>query len=99
MSNQYKYMELDVDIDPLEIKGDKVNGQYFDMKVSGAYKFGTKIIKVCTQEGDANFNGSTGIVLGSVINHENEIGYFVRWDSSPEKNVFVCDFKIMELKN
>ncbi|MCK1670337.1 hypothetical protein [Bradyrhizobium sp. 150] len=59
----------------------------------GAIPNGTPIVKVFSEERDANPVGTTGVVLGSMSDGERT-GYFVEWQTMPGVPVFVAEFKI-----
>jgi hypothetical protein len=66
---------------------------YTEENAPGAIPRGTAIVKVFSEDGDANPTGTRGKVLGSMSDGQR-IGYFVEWETTPGVPVFVADFKI-----
>lgn len=65
------------------------SGQFTTAQADGAMPSGTRIRKVNGKIGDAQRNGATGRVLGSLANSRIGIGYFVEWDAMPQMAVFI----------
>lgn len=63
----------------------------------GAIPAGARVVKVQSEEGDANINGAAATVLGS-IGHENVVLYFVEWDAKPGYAVAVAAFKLQAVQ-
>lgn len=65
-------------------------------EVLGAWRNGTRVIKVKTEPGDAHPLGSMATVLGSMQapDPDRTLGYFVEWDAKPRCAVFVMAAKI-----
>lgn len=60
----------------------------------GAMPNGQAIIKVQSEDGDANPVGTRGRVLGSIHDPKLGYGYFVEWETYPGVPVLVKAFKI-----
>ncbi len=98
-----------VDVLPLKdftvLKDDQAVG-YVPGSVAGAIPNERRIVKVWSEEGDANPNGTMGKVLSSIELPESvraripsdPIGYFVIWDTRPDTPVFVRGSKIREVE-
>lgn len=63
-------------------------------QAEGAMPNGQRIIKVKSEDGDANPVGTRGRVLGSLYDPELGYGYFVEWETFPGLPVLVKAFKI-----
>lgn len=63
---------------------------------AGAFPNGTRVQKTESKSGDENPNGTVGKVLGSICfpEYDPTIGYFVEWETSPKKAVFVIGSRI-----
>jgi hypothetical protein len=70
---------------------------YTTGQAPGAIPNGTPIIKVFSEQGDANPVGTTGVVLGS-MSDGTITGYFIEWQTMPGVPVFVAGFKIERQK-
>ncbi|HEY4355982.1 MAG TPA: hypothetical protein VGN16_09565 [Acidobacteriaceae bacterium] len=69
-------------------------GSFTTMQALGAWRNGTRIVKIESENGDANRVGMLGKVLGSIHEKEKGLAYFVEWDSTPKVAVLVVAWKI-----
>ncbi|WP_028165983.1 hypothetical protein [Bradyrhizobium elkanii] len=70
---------------------------YTTDQAESAIANGTPIVKVLSEKGDKNPVGSKGVVIGSILDGRDIVGYFVEWESTPDVPVFVADQKIARL--
>ena len=69
-------------------------GMHTQEQAPGAYLNGTRIVKVCSEEGDATPDGMGGKVLGSLYDEKLGHLYFVEWDNRPKVAVGTIALKI-----
>lgn len=69
------------------------HGQFTTAQAEGALPNGTRIRKVRSEPNDANRDGATGRVLGSLA-ARGLLGYFIEWDAMPRLAVFVASHRI-----
>jgi hypothetical protein len=73
-------------------------GLFTRNEVLGAWRNGTRIVKVAKDEGDANPVGVTGTVLGSLAHPREGLCYFIEWDGRPRMAVACIAWKIEPVK-
>lgn len=69
-------------------------GAFTTLEALGAWRNGTRIVKIESEDGDTNRVGSLGKVLGSVYEKTKGLAYFVEWDTTPKVAVLVMAWKI-----
>lgn len=69
-------------------------GAFTRNQVPGALANGTRIVKANTEAGDGTPEGTPGVVLGSVVNDEGRIAYFVEWANRPRLAVGCAALKV-----
>lgn len=67
-------------------------GAFTRAQAPGAYPNGQRIVKVRSEPGDSQPNGTPGTVLGSVA-REGVIAYFIEWDTARREAVLVLASK------
>lgn len=70
------------------------HGMFTRNQAPGAYRNGTRVVKIATDVGDTHPLGATATVLGSLYHPKVGFGYFVEWDSHRRSAVFVVPWKI-----
>jgi hypothetical protein len=73
------------------------HGSFTRRNALGAWRAGTRIVKVKSEEGDATPDGAQGVVLGSISHKDLQNGmplYFVEWDSQPRCAVACIGWKL-----
>jgi hypothetical protein len=81
--------------------------EYTTDQAEGAIPNGERVIKVNSEPGDSNPNGTGGVVIGSIAvpkkaqdtlqRYDVKHGYFIEWDTFPAP-VFVVDIKVQHVK-
>lgn len=71
-------------------------GAFTRERAEGALPCGTRVVKIKTEDRDANPVGARGRVLGSILagDRGDELGYFIEWDHAPNVAVFVMAWKL-----
>jgi len=69
-------------------------GTFTTMEALGAWRNGTRIVKIESEDGDGQRTGSLGKVLGSIFEETKGLAYFVEWDAKPKVAVLVMAWKI-----
>lgn len=69
-------------------------GAFTRSEVLGAYRNGSRVVKVKAESGDAHPVGTMATVLGSVMHPSAGLAYFVEWDDTPRVATAVVSFKI-----
>jgi len=64
----------------------------------GAYRNGTRVVKVAKDTDDRRDIGATGRVLGSLGHPQIGVAYFVEWDDMPRHAVAVVAWKIASME-
>lgn len=57
-------------------------GAFTRNEALGAWRNGTRLEKVKSEDGDAHELGDECAVLGSMV-HQGQLAYFVEWDGNP----------------
>jgi hypothetical protein len=61
-------------------------GAFTRNEALGAWRNGTKVVKVNSEEGDGHPDGTPGVVLGSISHpevHGGMVFYFIEWGPRP----------------
>ena len=71
-------------------------GLFTRAQAQGALPNGTRIAKCASEPGDATDDGTSGTVLGSVLDVEGRTFYFVEWAIRPRIVVAVMGHRVKE---
>jgi len=89
-----------LDITQLSQEPGWIGGLTRQQAVGAVFANGSRVKKATFREGDSIAKGTEGTVLGSILDPEKGIYYFVEWDGFPRMAVAQVGWKLAKvLKN
>lgn len=74
-------------------------GAFTRAEADGAWKNGTRVVKIKREQGDHHDIGSKATILGSIRTpNESIIMYFIEWDAMPKSAVACAETKLGKLE-